>query len=204
MAWTFTIRRPVTPAEWRQLWQCWRNKANRQGAAAVYRVELQKRKVPHVHMTAWMPNRGEEFWQQQELFTDGWLDTITPKQPDGTRVYDAAELYRAVKGRLVEDHSAWAIYESLHSSKKGQSGWVGKQWGIIGRRYFKRRESVQLELTLPQYWAFRRIVSRWLKSKGSRHYGLPAHGKWLRCIPSDVSKRIVDFVSQPVAAVERQ
>lgn len=197
MAWTFTIRRPATPAEWRQLWKQWRMKANRGGVAAVYRVELQKRKVPHVHLTSWQHRPDEPGgYAEQKCFAPGWLDTITPTDENNCRWYDYAEMKRAVVGRFIEDKSGWGVYQAMHSSKKGQSGWVGKQWGVIGRKFFKRREAVQLELTLSQYWRFRRAVSRWLKSKGSRRYGLPEHGKWLRCIPAEVTSRVVAWAQQ--------
>jgi hypothetical protein len=195
MAWTYTIKRPVTPAEWRHYWHNWRMKAARRGVAAVYRVELQKRKVPHVHMTSWQVHeKGLAMIEEQLWFTRSWLDTITLPEADGHRIYDYAEWQHAVEGRVVDDHGGWAIYESLHSSKKGQSGWIGKHWGVIGRRYFKRREGVQLELTVQQYWRFRRLVSRWLKAAGTRRCSLPTHGKWLRCIPVEVSGRLVEFV----------
>jgi len=197
MAWTFTIRRPVTPAEWRQLWHCWRNRANVAEVAAVYRVELQKRKVPHVHMTAWhRPINTPEGQAEQLTFHPGWLKTITPKKDDGEQVFDWAEYNHAVYGRRVDDQSAWGIYQSLHSGKPGQSGWLGKQWGVIGRKFFKRRDPVQLELTLPQYWRFRRIVCRWLKSRGTRFYGLPANGRWVRAVPSLFASAVVEFVKR--------
>jgi hypothetical protein len=174
-------------------------KASRAGVAAVYRVELQKRKVPHVHLTSWHHLPWEPGAVREQLaFAPGWLDTITPPDENGVRWHDYAEMKHAVVGRFVEDKSGWGIYQSLHSGKRSQAGWIGKQWGVIGRGFFKRRDPVQLELTLAQYWRFRRVVSRWLKSKGTRRYGLPENGKWVRCIPLEVSQRIVHFVMHPV------
>lgn len=204
---TLTKRVPVTWSEWAVIWNKFRCRLRRCLTAAVWNGELQRRGVPHVHAAVWFlpwpspdvqgQERQQEFefvFEHRDVWRKGWLDSITKPQLDGRVVYDRAEYFHAVHMRPIEDNG-WAIYQALHNSKRKreQSGWKGKCWGVIGREFFRRRRPVQLDLSLRQYWVFRRLVSRLLRSRGTRRYKLPAHGKWLRCIESDVVERLVTW-----------
>jgi hypothetical protein len=196
---SLTKRVLVTPETWRAMWMRFRQRARCCLTAAVYRVELQRRRQPHIHAVAWfLPWPGVDATQkefafveaQRDLWFHGWLECITEKG----KLPTSAEYFHASKMRPVEN-SGWGIYQALHHSKhkREQLGWLGKQWGVIGRALFHRRQPLQLELSLAQYWRFRRLVSRLLRSRGARRYKLPASGKWLRCIESDVVHRLVTW-----------
>ena len=207
---TLTSRRCATPDEWRTWWHRFRDRARRCLTAAVYKVELQRRKAPHIHSVVWIVDEVEKggrdrqqlllAFEQLDLWHHGWLDCITPVGVDGKRVYDWAEYQHACHVRKVEDEG-WAIYQALHhgKNKKEQCGWKGKQWGVIGRGFFKRRRPVQLELNLRQYWRFRRLMSRLLRARGARFWRLPAHGKWVRCIESSVVEKLAAWCKSSVS-----
>jgi hypothetical protein len=203
---TLTMRRLVDPETWRRLWKRFRHRANRLDTAAVYRVELQRRRAPHIHVVAWFTTWKHEQdrqlrlelsdrqLRQSELWRSGWLDCITVPQRDGRIVYDRAEYRYASAIRKVQDNG-WAVYQALHSGKgkKEQLGWIGKQWGVIGRHLFVRRKPVELQLSLRQYWTFRRIIRRLLVARGAKRCSLPGHGKWLRCLEFDVVHRVTTW-----------
>jgi len=203
---SLTIRRVVSPGEWRECWHRFRDRARRCLTAAVYRVELQRRKVPHIHAAVWLVAWNQEqdlqlrlrlvhqHFEQLELWHVGWFDSITAPGPDGKRVYDYAEYKHAMHARRIEDEG-WAIYQSLHhgKAKREQLGWIGKQWGVIGRALFKRRKPVQLELSLRQYWTFRRVMRRLLRARGAKRTALPAHGRWVRCIDQATVEKLAGW-----------
>lgn len=202
---TLTKRVLVRPEEWRSLWMRFRQRLRCCLTAAVYRVELQRRLQPHIHAVAWLLPWPEgdvtadqaEFAfvkENRDVWFHGWLNTITPAGADGKRIYDRAEYLHASHMRPVEN-SGWAVYQALHHAKgkREQLGWIGKQWGVIGRAFFRRRVAVQLELNLSQYWRFRRVMVRLLRARGTKRYRLPAHGKWLRCVESHLVEKVVTW-----------
>ena len=199
---TLTARKLMSPDEWRIRWKRFRTRAAICLTAAVYRVELQRRGAPHIHSLVWVENwesgedpgreRQEKRWEQMDLWGKGWLDCITDKQPDGKRIYDGAEFRYATRMRRVEDEG-WALYTALHSgkAKKAQLGWIGKQWGIIGKHLFKRRKPVQLQLYGRQRWVFQRLMRRLLRLRGATKCKLPSYGAWLRCMDSKVALKLL-------------
>ena len=175
---TLTVHRRVTPDEWRQFMQTFRMRLKRRGWAGVWRVELQRRKVPHVHVALWLP--------PEEM-----LGSVVVSWCESTgEMTDVDALKHAVKGRRIES-SGWAVYLALHSGKEksAQLGWKGKQWGVWNADAFTRREAspYSRELPVAQEVALRRFIGRLMRSKGSR--ARIGRAGFLRCMSGSVVER---------------
>lgn len=156
---TLTTRGVMTPRDWRRAMKQFRMRARRAGVPFVYRVELQKRKAPHLHAIAWVCAEPGLVPEHRQLFTEGWIECVRESGDQFSRRY-------AVDMGEVKDEG-WLIYLALHHGKhKGeQLGWQGKQWGVVGRFMFKRRDAHEVELTDAQRYRFQRIVRRLLAGR---------------------------------------
>jgi hypothetical protein len=165
-------------------------RANWADVPFIYRVELQKRKTPHLHLVAYIDAENVDhymLWRQ-------WLE-CTGEQ------FDLASQRHAVKVKPMTD-AHWLLYVASHDSKHKaeQLGWVGKQWGVVGRSRFERRVSEDYALTWPQRAKFQRLLRRLLKSRGVRHTWLSARGTWLRVVDGETSRLILRWVLAQGAA----
>lgn len=155
-----------TPEEWRKIMQRYAKRLVRAGVAAVWRVELQKRGAPHVHLLIWLPE-GLDKWRR--LLSEGWLECI------GATFHESGEVTGLQPGEF--EHSfqceegvgaGWVAYLASHSSKHKQEqlGWVGKQWGIWGQERFSKAKPLDVEdLDGPQLARFKRGLRRWQEAK---------------------------------------
>ena len=179
-AFTFTVHRAVGEDEWFEITKRFRTTVSRRGWAATWRVELQRRKVPHIHAAMWLPD-GCTFKQVR----DAWLDATRESKDRDARKY-------AVMGRRIDSHG-WAVYLALHDGKKkgAQLGWVGKQWGIWGRTHFTERapSEVSRELPVELEVAVRRFLRRLMLAKGSR--ATLGRGGFLRCMDGRTMERFL-------------
>jgi len=167
---TLTIPGAITPAEWdllkRRLWKRW----ERAGFAVVWRVELQRRGIPHLHCVVWTP-ADMPIEKRNALLYVAWWDAL----PDEKKFAPGAWAHAAhVKGPYtdIEQSPKWLGYVAAHASKhkKEQLGWKGKQWGIINRERFEERPALlQVELTIDEERRFKRTLSRYLHSKSRAH-----------------------------------
>ena len=197
-AYTLTTHGKMAPEEWRGSWSRFRHRAIDLKVPIVFRVELQKRKAPHIHCTAWLLPRGDLVgldgkmtlpWRQQQLFETGWLECVREQDDPDSRRY-------AVKHGGQVANEGWAVYQALHSgkSKREQLGWKGKQWGIINWGMFKARVCDQVELTNPQRFRLQRILRRLLRWPGGEPRPLPADRNWLRVVSSKSILPVVRWV----------
>jgi hypothetical protein len=122
------------------------------GIAATFRVELQKRKVPHLHGVAWLDSK--DLAGQEAAFEAAWLKSVREHEDRASRRY-------AVRTRQIRDEG-WLVYVALHDGKhkREQLGWKGKQWGVWGRQMFRRREANEWLLTDRQNVKFVRTMRR--------------------------------------------
>lgn len=167
---TLTIPGDVTPAEWdllkRRIWKRW----ERAGFAVVWRVELQRRGIPHLHCVVWTP-ADMPIEKRNALLYVAWWDAL----PDEKKFAPGAWAHAAhVKGPYtdIEQSPKWLAYVAAHASKrkKEQLGWKGKQWGIINRSRFEERPALlEVELTPEEERKFKRTLSRYLHSKTRAH-----------------------------------
>lgn len=211
LSFTCTTKGLMTPKQWRASWKRFRTRARAAGVPFVYRVELQKRKAPHVHGVAWVNPVHQGHEEHRRLFWEGWLECVKEQDdPDSRR--------HAVDTRIIENHG-WLVYIALHHGKhKGaQLGWEGKQWGVVGGEMFKRRAALTWQMTDGERYRFQRIMRRvfalpkgptaveraallacpdmvWRPQKRAPRV-LPSAQTWLRCIESGVVNRVLCWVT---------
>lgn len=166
-----------SPEEWRQVMRKYKQRLGRAGVSAVWRVELQKRGAPHVHLLLWIP---KDLPKWRRVIQEGWLECIGATfQDDGEVVglkpgeFDHAFQYEEGVG------AGWVAYLASHSSKhkKEQLGWLGKQWGVWGQDRFQRAEPLDTEgLDGVQLAKLKRGLRRWqeakIRSKLERIHGI--------------------------------
>jgi hypothetical protein len=168
---TLTIPGDISLEDWDLSKRRYFRRLERASVGVVWRVELQTRKTPHLHLIVWVP-KGSSQVEVHKLIRFSWLECL----PDVNRYHEFAFRYAVVlKGPFTDAKQApeWMAYLAGHASKKKQSqlGWVGKQWGVVGRRLFASRPSL---LRIPVYsdqekW-FKRLLSRFLYSKQRAKY----------------------------------
>jgi len=159
---TRTIHRAATPEDWRDCSKRWRNRLVDLGWAETWRVELQRRKVPHCHSSLWVPagTDPDEIKRQ-------WLQS-TGEFLDKDAIANSVMLKPIPCG-------GWVAYLAAHAGKhKGsQIGWSGKQWGIINKGKFERLACAEYTMEAVQATWVARLVRRWARSR----YGVKIFAK---------------------------
>lgn len=162
---TLTIRDCASPSVWRKRCHAYWAALGRDNSfsACIWRVELQRRGVPHLHCVMWC---ADEFLPR---LRDIWLNVWG--------CHDEASYFNAVDVRPIDE--SWLGYISLHHSKKSDqsAGWEGRQWGIVGRAALARRCFDRFELTDLEHSYFVRLYGRVLRGIG-RRVGLPPVGSF--------------------------
>lgn len=123
---------------------------------AIYRHEIQARGAPHCHMIYYLPLTCDyaEFCQTVYLT---WLKSCPLS--DGSLLGFAK--FGIKIDKVASEARMWRyLSDHLSKGKQSQLGYVGKQWGILNRKVFCRRKSVDYNLTPRQYIAVRRQLSR--------------------------------------------
>lgn len=212
---TLTIPGDISPDEWYKLQRRLFKRWERAGFAIVWRVELQKRKVPHLHCIAWTPS-GMPAEARNKLIYQAWWWSL----PEEKRWADGAWAHCChVKGPYtdIEQSPKWLAYIAAHAGKrkKEQLGWKGKQWGIVNRKLFSPRSPMlDVDLSAGQEKLFKRTVSRFLFAKTRDHRKkLRARGirtrsrqrrlffpngcKAMRIMQPEIVRKIVDYVRVP-------
>jgi hypothetical protein len=112
--------------------------------------------VPHVHSVIWTPESISE-----EEIRDLWL-RCTKESDDPEAVLHAVKLRPE-----VASSPRWIAYLCAHGAaeNRGQLGWKGKQWGIIGRERFVHRPVQEIEVTAMTARWFARLLRRWAFSR---------------------------------------
>ena len=147
---TLTTRQTHTPERWESAVKRFRSALARKHPdwAACWRVELQKRKTPHLHCVFWIPKSTEAnycvSWYQYKL-TELWLKAIGEEE-------DMHSWQYAVSVKDLTGSTGWVIYCTLHDSKhkKEQLGWKGRQWGIWNTKAWKPRPALSEETFTPE------------------------------------------------------
>lgn len=117
---SLTLPYDLSPSDFRSLFHRF---CVRSSLPFVWRVELTKRKRPHLHVVGWSPSGVDGVFAFQVL----WWDVV------GAYIYRGGEEHSCVVELLRG--ADWFKYVACHSSKhKGeQLGWVGRQWGVVNR-----------------------------------------------------------------------
>jgi hypothetical protein len=148
---TLTTHAIFSPSDWRAISKRFRQSLVRVGFAGVWRVELQKRKTPHLHVAFWLPA------------SDSVNDIRTLWLRATGEHNDAQAFEYAVYSKPIsQDEAGWAVYMGLHDGKHKteQLGWLGKQWGIWNRGKYVERAPVVFDLNTRQHGAFLRFLRR--------------------------------------------
>ena len=139
---TLTTRQMHTPEQWESAIKRFRTSLARKYPdwAACWRVELQRRKTPHLHCVFWIPKSTQYnysvSWYQYRI-TELWLKAIREENDIHSWSY-------AVSVKDLTGATGWVIYCTLHDSKhkKEQLGWKGKQWGIWNKKAWQARPAL--------------------------------------------------------------
>lgn len=207
---TNTIPGEVTPEEFRNALRLWSTMVFRSGGAVVWRVELQKRKQPHLHFIGYSPHLPEDWTGTVHPLAvlacpDAWLQCL----PERCARHSWARR-RAVHAKLHSVESFdWLGYVNAHASKhkREQLGWLGKQWGIINKAAFKPRPQLwQVHMSDRQGARVKRWFSNYIRSKiqdprrRARFRGI-GRGSWQRfCDPELVRRLVALACSSPLIA----
>lgn len=187
----------VSVEEWRTLWQRMRKRLTRAGVDLVWRVELQRRKQPHVHAIAWCrdelrgePGRGgatdgwevmENGWKAVMKKSGHWVSgadkhSVTIKRQDG--LGSTVNWYRYLCGHLQK-------------GKVEQLGWVGRQWGRVGA--VRSESGEDMGLTPGAYYRVRRVFRRMMRMRrGLRSL----YGKTDVICNVDDARRVVEWARE--------
>lgn len=191
---SMTVPGTLTADEWRAAVRHWSMRVIRRGGCAIWRVELQRRGVPHLHVVLWAP-AGSKAWR---ACTEDWLERCLP---DRCRTIVGGRAH-AVEGHALEgDAHAWYAYLVAHTSKHktSQLGWHGRQWGIVGRARFQELAcDEQYALTDRQRWALQRLLRRMLGFRGRKARSLNRWGGWSRIMAPDRLRPVLRWVMHSV------
>lgn len=149
---TCTLRAVRDAEQWRSAVDAFGKRICRAGGCYVWRVELQRRGTPHLHLVAW--------GCQADTLRSAWLGVWgLERDPDHIR-------HAVHVDRIAGDPSRWFAYLCAHTSKHkaGQLGWSGRQWGVVGRERMTSRTDVRHEV-LPSFGSARLldVYNRWLR-----------------------------------------
>lgn len=101
----------------------------------IWRVELQKNKMPHLHLVSYIRSNDDV----RSLFFSLWNDSVDGLFP----IPDFQSFFKySVHVSLLDNSIAAFRYISDHGSKRKQAqlGWRGRQWGIVGRSNFSSKD----------------------------------------------------------------
>lgn len=199
-----TDLREAMPSLSRELFERFRVTLSRSAphfVAAVWRVELQQRGMPHWHLVVWATSWQAAFLEIEgawRLALSGWglerpvqvvrrlgreeVTVLCRTQADG--VCEALGDLRGADGHQVtvrptllggRDDALRYLVDHESKRKQAQLGWKGRQWGVIGRsRLSHPVEDSGLD-ERGRVW-FMRLVRRWTK----HHYGGRYRGRFSR------------------------
>lgn len=161
----------------------------------IYRVELQKRKMPHIHAV---------MFTNAPMFEGGALEVsyAWDKALEGWELENRKPFNLGVTVRfepLSRSASLRYLHEHTTKAKQEQLGYVGRQWGYIGRKWLSDTSEV-VDLTERQRTLLYRVLRRWSR----RWYKGKNRGRLTRCKDStasytvpmteDLKEKIIDWV----------
>jgi len=161
--WAITLTVPgsiIIPSEHRRIFEVFTHCLRNAQIPAVWRLEVQERGQPHLHMIVGLRDPGEVPWLR-----DAWLRSLRKIGRDPVFDTFRDELTGARKFAFHADSfdgsGSWLRYISDHASKASyqEADGFGKHWGIICRSRFVSMPSIQVDLNSRQYAA----VARWLR-----------------------------------------
>lgn len=192
---------PVKELEvnWGKLVKRYREYLRNAKLGAIWRIELQRHKIPHLHLIA-VANTiedGFEYWF-------AWIHACKKlRDNDGISVIlHKGFLEYSVRIRYVKNRFKWMPYLIGHSVKHkiGQLGWQGRQWGVFNKDFIKFSD---LDDAITRGCSLRtgQLVMRTIRrhySKKIRQYG--ATGTTILNINPSIAQRLIDYYAQTIEA----
>ena len=206
IAYSLTTKAVLTPEQFRRAERRFFKRRDRAGDAFAWRIEVQKRGAPHLHILRWA--KGKIYTKHkgsQELvgaiieddgrvdtFEEDWLQCVGEDSDRDSREH-------AVFGKVVEDEGA-IVYQCAHvgKQKSEQLGWQGKQWGIIGKSRYHRRTPEVHQLSQVEVHRYGKYLNALLTLKREqrmirRNDELRRRGEQLQTLYFSRSPRVVTF-----------
>lgn len=154
---TLTVKfNVVDPVKWRAVCKSLNTWCLVNNYAGVWRVELQRRGVPHLHVV---------FWGDPNSLRDYWLVLWGLQN-------DVSSLEYAVDVRSCG--SGWYGYIAMHSAKNGVQAcsWSGRTWGVWNRKLFSERGGYSWDLSEGEYLRVWKILDFVVRRRYGRRNGL--------------------------------
>lgn len=147
-------------------------------------TEWQRRQVPHLHGALWFPQPSR--WRDlQKAIENAWLEIMAPYGPLVSSQHVKPMTDAVGWFQYVSKHAARGLSHYQRSPEGIPSGWrgvTGRMWGYGGD--WPIREAMSLEMSMPAYHRFRRLVRSWrvanARSSGSCRRIIQAKGM-LKC-----------------------
>lgn len=150
---TLTSGPEYTAAEYRAMMSAMNMWCVRNDIAGVWRVELQERLVPHLHVLFYHENDYD-----RESIKSKWLDLVG--------FYIGHEKHACKFGSGMG--ARILFYVAMHNSKQGtQAGWKGRHWGYWNKKLFEPYPRDEIEISKREHVRLCRVVSNYCKSIGS-------------------------------------
>ena len=145
---------------WESMAKRLRNDAIRAGVSYVWRIELQRRKVPHFHLVAWVPNGSKGY----RIFTEKWIEYL----PSERQKMKGVSRHCVEVQKMKEGSVEWYAYIVAHAckKKKAQLGWIGKQWGVVGRKFMQKKKGELIPFNSKQQIYFDRTLRKMILKSG--------------------------------------
>lgn len=170
---------PISEEKYRYLWHVFRHKIP--AVPVIWRVELQQRKQPHVHLVAWLPKDGQGARWKAELMLAWWhgVKRLGPHEYKTNGKQYSCTSRMAMPGAYehcvsfddleVADDFGWWRYLASHTgkSKQAQMGWVGRNWGVLNEDILSSSKGVPYNLTIKQWFRMRRYLRRLTTFQGA-------------------------------------
>lgn len=122
----------------RKAWTRTRKAIERLGIAGEWRIELQRRGAPHLHLLLWFPQL-----RLNARVCEAWLEAC-----DDCGWGDYDHFAHATYGYQYKVPNRHAVinYMTDHMSKhkREQLGWQGRQWGFINKRLLVKRPCIEV------------------------------------------------------------
>ncbi len=216
---TLTVPGPeITAAEFRRVWRAFRLRLFRlKDIAFIWRVELQERGQPHLHLICWVKSYTGRIFG---CFHTGWLECLgllgpaegpCKKKSSGYSVSDwgrcdwkpgwaktdhrglwpgALERAVRVKETIENNEWGWWRYLAAHASKakQAQLGWQGRQWGVIGGQNLHKAPAEVLQMSRK---AMDKIIRRLRRLTGCLYAS--GHGRQTWFDSPSASRRICQW-----------
>lgn len=161
---TYTLPVNVSVESWYSIIKRWRQNLTRFELSAVWRVELQKRGVPHLHVVGYVRTFVDcgAYWLS-------WVRAVDSVEEDSglpITSHDGFLIYGCVM-RYVEG-SRWYAYLAAHTvkHKNDQLGWRGRQWGVVNRALFHFCEPFNVSMSPWVATRIARVIRRRYHYKG--------------------------------------